>query len=372
MIDDPVEASPSRHMLTREEVVWGYRFILGRDPESDEMIAKQQINNSSIADLRTFLLGSPEFVRNTPPLDNLATFPGYRPEELSVFDAFASAAPQPSPGFVTDFHGSRVRISSLWDGVKHLDGLVLPRPVPADYHAETIEWLGLLKSALTARDHFVAMELGAGIGPWLVAGAVAARLRGIHDLHLCGVEGDPGRFALMQQHFRDNGIDPDQHSLFQAGVGIVSGMAKWPRLQDYRNVAGARPIRQTGEGDNSLDDRDLDYVAHMSDEFVDIDVIGIRDLLVDRPAWDFVHMDVQGTEVDLCRCCADLLSERVRYLVVGTHSRKLDGDLLEIMLNESWILENEKPCQFVFKADARTLETMTTLDGTQVWRNPRL
>jgi hypothetical protein len=83
-------------------------------------------------------------------------------------------------------------------------------------------------------------------------------------------------------------------------------------------------------------------------------------------------MDVQGTEVDLCRCCADLLSERVRYLVVGTHSRKLDGDLLEIMLNESWILENEKPCQFVFKADARTLETMTTLDGTQVWRNPRL
>jgi hypothetical protein len=48
------------------------------------------------------------------------------------------------------------------------------------------------------------------------------------------------------------------------------------------------------------------------------------------------------------------------------------GDLLEIMFKEGWILENEKPCRFVFRADARTLETMTTLDGTQVWRNPRL
>lgn len=358
-------------MLTREEVVWGYQFILGRDPESDEVITEQQLNNTSIADLRTLLLGSAEFSRNTPRLDNLMTFPGYRPEELTVFDAFTSVAPQPSPGFVTDFHGSRARISSLWDSVRHLDGVVLPKPVPADYHAEAIEWLGLLKSVLAARDQFVAMELGAGMGPWLIAGAVAARLRGINDLHLCGVEGDPGRFALMQQHFRDNGIDPDQHCLFQAGVGVVGGVAKWPRLQDYRNNAGARPIRQAGEGEDGLDDRDLGYVGHMSDELIDINIIGIRDLLVAQPVWDFVHMDVQGTEGDLCRSCADLLSERVRYLVVATHSRKLDGELLAIMFEEGWVLENEKPCHFVFKADARTLETMTTLDGTQVWRNPR-
>jgi hypothetical protein len=275
-------------------------------------------------------------------------------------------------GFVTDFHGSRARTSLLWDGVRHLDGMVLPRPVPGDYHAEAIEWIGLLKSVLAARGRFIAMELGAGMGPWLVAGAVAARLRGIADIHLCGIEGDPGRFALMQQHFRDNGIDPEQHSLLQVGVGVVAGTAKWPLLRDYRNAAGARPIRQTAEGDIRLDDRDVGYVKGMSDELIEIEIIGIRDLLMEQSFWDFVNMDVQGTEVELCSSCLDLMSERVRYLVVATHSRKLDGDLLEAMLTGGWILENEKPCHFVFNPLVHTLETMTTIDGTQVWRNPKL
>jgi hypothetical protein len=121
------------------------------------------------------------------------SYPGYTPEDLAVFDAFRHAAPQPAPGFVTDFLGVRMRTSSLWNEAKYMDGRVEGLPIPQSFFAEAIEWIGLLKSVLSARERFVAMELGAGWGSWLVGGAVAGRLRGINAVRLLGVQADPGR-----------------------------------------------------------------------------------------------------------------------------------------------------------------------------------
>ena len=50
-----------------------------------------------------------------------------------------------------------------------LDRRVFGTPVPVgDWHAETIEYVGLLKSVLTARKRYVVLELGAGWGPRVV------------------------------------------------------------------------------------------------------------------------------------------------------------------------------------------------------------
>jgi hypothetical protein len=356
-------------MLTREQVVLGYRYILGREPESEEIIELNQSHWDSVAKFRESLLSSPEFMSIKNPAD-LSTYPGYRAEDLVVFDQFRGAPLEPSPGFVTDFHGSRARISSLWDGVQHLDGVVLSKPIPGDYHAETAEWLGVLKAVLSCHGTFTAMELGAGIGPWLVASNAAARLRGVTDIRLLGVEGDPGRFALMEQNFWDNGIDPHQHVLICGGVAIGSGRAKWPRFADPRNAAG-RPVRRLQDNEG-LDERDLDYLEGLVDELIDVDLIAFDELLDYERLWDLVHLDVQGTEVELCAACLEKLSKRVRYLVVGTHSRKLDGDLLNLMFQAGWILEHEKPTRFIFNRQLRTLERMTSADGIQVWRNPNL
>ena len=62
----------------------------------------------------------------------------------------------------------------------------------------------------------------------------------------------------------------------------------------------------------------------------------------------------------------------MRYLVVGTHSRKLDGDLVELFHRAGWQLEHEKPTQFSYTRKMEQLENMTVGDGTQVWRNPRV
>jgi hypothetical protein len=216
------------------------------------------------------------------------------------------------------------------------------------------------------------MELGAGIAPWLVASTAAARLRGIDNIRLLGVEADPGRFALMVQNFHDNMIDPNEHTLICGGVGTISGKAKWPRISDPRNFSGGRPIRSYGGQQETLDSEDIKYLEGLIDGFVDVNIISFEQLLETQPRWDLVHLDVQGTEVDLCTTCITRMSNSVRYLVVGTHSRKLDGDLLALMYRAGWDLEHEKPVGFTYNKQSQTLERMTRSDGVQVWRNPNV
>ncbi len=168
-------------------------------------------------------------------------YSGYKPEELSIIREHFCLSPVPQPGFVVDRLGVKTRASSLWDQVQHLAGTVIPPPIPNDFHAEAIEWIGLLKCVRSARGRFVAMELGAGWGPWVVAGATAARNAGIRDTSLLAVEGDPGHFEFIKQHLLDNGLNPGEHLLLQAAVGAKAGRARWPRVEP-RNSYGTRPI----------------------------------------------------------------------------------------------------------------------------------
>lgn len=293
----------------------------------------------------------------------LQLFPGYTDSDTRIFQDFLNPDAHPEAGFLTDFLGSRIRTTSVWKEARTLDGQLLGIPVPGDFHAETIEWIGLLKAVRGASGQYVSMELGAGFGPWIIAGAVAARLRGIETIRLCAVEGDSQHFRSLRQHFIDNGFDPNAHRLIEAAVGAQAGIAQWPVMDDSSATEewGLRPIRS--EKDNA---------GRHFERMKQIPVVPMLDLIVAEPCWDLVHIDVQGDEVDICHSCIDELSRRVRWIIVGTHSRKLDGDFLEMMCNAGWLLEHEKPAKFTFRPDQPRLDAMTTLDGTQVWRNPRL
>jgi FkbM family methyltransferase len=173
----------------------------------------------------------------------------------------------------------------------------------------------------------------------------------------------------MRQHFIDNGLSPDAHRLIKAAVGAEVGRARWPKIQDSSNYWGTRPARLQGE---KVDDGDVNYLGGLLQEYIDVEVIDVNEILNFEPLWDLVHIDVQGWEAIICRRAAKLLKERVRYLIVGTHSRKLDGDIYDQFHQEGWILEHEKPSQMKFAPGVKELESMTLADGTQVWRNPAL
>ena len=162
--------------------------------------------------------------------DKNQIYRGYHQHELEIFNRFR---PEPVPnevGFVTDFLNVRTRAALLWEDVRGLGGQRISLPIPGDYRAEAIEWLGLLRSVADAREEYVVMELGAGHGPWLVSGAAAARHIGLNTWRLYGVEDDPDRFAFMCQHFRDNGINPDAHTLLNAAVGASLNISNASKL----------------------------------------------------------------------------------------------------------------------------------------------
>jgi FkbM family methyltransferase len=292
----------------------------------------------------------------------LQLFPGYSDADTAIFEEFVNPDAKPESGFVVDFLGSRIRATSVWKEARTLEGQLLGIPVPADFHAEAIEWIGLLKAVRSATDQYVAMELGAGFGPWIIAGGLAAKLRGIQNIRLCAVEGDPQHFQFLHQHFLDNGFEPSEHTLLQAGVGVNAGVAEWPILEGVSASEswGCRPLHSGG-----------DYLGRQFQNTTRIDIVPMRDLVVREPSWDLIHIDVQGEEVEICRSCIDELNARVRWIIAGTHSRKLDGDFLELMCRAGWFLEHEKPSKFAFVPNPTTLEAMITLDGTQVWRNLR-
>jgi FkbM family methyltransferase len=297
----------------------------------------------------------------------LQVFAGYDEGDLAIFEEFRDPAARAEAGFVVDFLGGRIRVSSLWPSARIYDGQLLRLPLPADYHAEAVEWIGLLKSVKTAGARYVAMELGAGFGPWSVAGGLAARRRGIADIRLCAVEADPQHFRSLRQNFLDNGFDPDGHMLIEAAVGVVAGEARWPAFADSSGDWGSRPI--WGEDDQGRPARD--YLGRTFADTIAVKIVPVLDLIRREARWDLVHIDVQGTEFDLVRSALDDLNQRAHWLVIGTHSRKIDGELIELLAGAGWVLEHEKPAKFVFQPGAATLEAMTILDGTQVWRNPQ-
>jgi len=64
MNDDAAE--PESLPITREAVIWAYRMLLGREPESAEVVALQQRENPDVLSLRRGFLESAEFKNNLP------------------------------------------------------------------------------------------------------------------------------------------------------------------------------------------------------------------------------------------------------------------------------------------------------------------
>jgi len=308
--------------------------------------------------------------RQASGIHPLQHYPGYTDRDLEIFGRFIDTPTPPDPGFIADSLGVRTRVQALPDPLHRRGGETIGLPVPEDtFHAEAIEYIGLLKSVAAAGHRYTALELGAGWGPWLVAGAVTAKRIGIGDIRLYAVEGDPEHCAAMRQHFLDNGLDPDDHTLLNAAVGAERGVARWPRgSKSSNNTWGMRPARQG----SAADARYLGKSGGSAKHYRDIEVLAIADLLRREERWDLVHIDIQGWEAAVCQAGLPLLTERAKYVVVGTHSRKLDGDVVQLFWQAGWVLENEKPTRFRFRANGRELENMTEADGTQVWMNPKL
>ena len=286
---------------------------------------------------------------------------GFKEDEIGLLENLKTAEPKGEPGFVTESYGVKTRIESLWPDMAGHNGAVIGLPVPGNWHWEATEWLAIMRSVLSAGDRYRIMELGAGWGPAVVAGSVLACRRGIGDIKATAVEAEPRNFETLRQHFLDNDLDPAANVLLHAAVGVRKGVAHWPVLNDDTPAYGNRPLDTNG-----------DYLGRSINTTREVEILPFRSLLKTEPFWDLVHIDIQGGEFDICRTAIRLMNRCVARVCLGVHSRKLDGDLFDLFWRAGWALEGESPTRFNFSLGAKSQEALTSADGTQVWRNPRL
>lgn len=337
----------------KEGVLWAFRLLLRREPREEEF-RDNVVDGDTVSALRLRLLTTREFEVGSPggsPMSDFAIVNAFAP-----FQTFEPAA----DGY-RDIFGAITRVRYLDRNAQHLAGYryrSVPRQSEGGLHG-TSEWVGTLRSVLEARGSFTVMELGAGWGPWLVASQAAARQRGIAKIDLTGVEGSAEHYGFMLDNFRNNGLDPAEHHLHHAVVGAEDGIAAFPKLRAAQEDYGASAVFEESERATAALRGDLEEIPSLS----------LKTLIGDRPRVDLVHIDIQGHEESVIAAAIGVLDERVRRLVIGTHSRTIEGHLFDLLHAHGWVCESEVPCVLWPTMDGGRY---LAADGEQVWRNDRL
>lgn len=264
----------------------------------------------------------------------------------------------PEGGYLINFLGVRIDTKFLPEVLSGRAGQVEGVPIPANWHADIAEWAAALRAVDLARDSFTMAELGCGWGCWMNNAGIAARNRGL-QVQLVGVEGDKGHVAFAYEACAANGFSPDQVTIHHGIAAATPGVALFPR-QDHAGVNwGLEPIFGASEDQRTKAIREGSH-----DE---LPMISMKDVIGEHQKLDFLHIDIQGGEAILVKESINILTERVSFVLIGTHSREIEGDLFKTLLSAGWWLEIERPAIL----DIRGGVPVVTVDGVQGWRNPR-
>lgn len=265
---------------------------------------------------------------------------------------------QPHDRFLTNFLGVLIDPKFFPEILQGKAGQVEPIPIPANWHADIAEWAAALRAVDLSSSTFVVMELGCGWGCWLNNTGAAAR-RTSRQPHLIGIEGDRGHIGFAREAYVANGFSDSQVTLYHGIAAAKDGVALFPRQMIPGVQWGLEPILNPG-----LLDRAKAKVG-MYDE---LPMISLAAASKDHKRIDLLHIDIQGGEADLIRDCVSLLDKKVAYMVVGTHSREIEGRIFTTMTAAGWALEIERPAILSLANGT----PQVTVDGVQGWRNPRL
>ena len=350
---------------TSADVFYAYRLILGREPDAPGLTAhvKNITDNAvSVANLRADFMRSNDFlVLAANPQAGQSVFLHYD----SCFDAdqvIRSYEVQnlgPTEGYLTNFLGVLINPKFFPSLLAERAGTIDHLPIPSNWHADMAEWAAVLRAVDLSHDHFTMIELGCGWGCWMNNTGVAARRAG-RLVHLIGVEGDAVHFSFAEQALSKNGFSDTEVTLHRGIAASTSGMALFPQANRDGHAWGGQP--KFGVSDAESD------AAVLSGEYDALRMFSFAELAGSHEVIDLLHIDIQGGEADFIDGSIEILSQRVRYIVIGTHSRSLEGRLFDTMLSAGWKLEIERPGLLHLNEDGPFMH----VDGVQGWRNRAL
>jgi hypothetical protein len=343
-----------------------YRGLLGRDPDASGMghySAMLASGKLDPAGLINSILSSGEFAGRMVGCEPNGCL---RAEAEEVFRRFQKHQGPGSPGYVTNFLGGLTDVKFA-SGIESLSGAVEGYPIPGNFHGETLEWVGTLRSVLDAGSSFTMLELGAGWAPWCVIGYLAARQRDISKIKLIAVEGDAGHIDFIRRTFAANKIDPNIGEAIHGVVGVNDGDALFPKANDPMRVYGG--VAAFSDAERAAP-AFKDFVTSQStlvDRVERIRCFALTTLMRSFDEIDLVHCDIQGTEASLFENLIEPISAKVKRMVVGTHSFEIERRLASLFPKHGWHLEGINSC--VMREE--TGKPVLIRDGVEVWRNTR-
>lgn len=344
-----------------------YKAALGREPDAEGLehwrkIVETAGDPSIVLD---GLLGSSEFrnkiegrIAEIKARDSLFHFhSSFDADEIIRLHAVPDLVPNSS--YLTNFLGVLINPDHFGMLLAGRRGQVEDLPIPANWHADMAEWGTALRAVDLAIGSFTMIELGCGWGCWMNNTGIAARRSGL-DVHLIGVEGDTGHIEFARQSLKANGFHPDQIKLHHGLAAASAGTALFPR-QAHSGVSwGLEPIFGASDAETAE--------ALRSGSHDVLTMIPMAELITDHERIDLLHIDIQGGEASLVAESLEVLNDKVAYILIGTHSRQIEGKLLETLLAAGWWLEMERPA--IISVDR--WGPVVRIDGVQGWRNPRL
>lgn len=356
---DRLRSSDSERSASTElegVVELAYKFLLGRPPENDAVIASH-VQAGSAAKIFESVAASQEAEArlNFNPSSVFHHF-------ASIFDAkdtirrHAQDNLVSDPQYLTNFLGVRIEEAYMPELLYGKSGTIEPIPIPANWHADVAEWAAALRAVDLARGTFVVAELGCGWGCWLNNTGVAARNLGLKP-RLIGVEGDEGHITFARRCCTVNGFLDDEVTLYRGIAAAHGGIALFPK-QDTAGIDwGLQPIFGATEQERSN--------AASEGRYDELPLIPLEKIVGESEILDLLHIDIQGGEADLIEQSLDFLQRQVAYVLIGTHSRVIEGRLMSALWGQTWRLEIERTAIVTLIPE----RPVTIVDGVQGWRN---
>ncbi len=277
----------------------------------------------------------------------------------AVIRRHAATGLQPHSDYLTNFLGVLIDPKFFPSILAGRAGQVEPIPIPANWHADIAEWAAALRAVDLAPGRFTMIELGCGWGCWMNNTGVAARRIG-RAVQLIGIEGDVKHIGFAREACEANGFSPSEVTLHHGIAAAESGTALFPRQDSAGLSWGLEPIFDATEAQRER--------AVRSGKYDELPMLSLAEVAAQYARIDLLHIDIQGGEADLVAACLPLLSQKIAYLLIGTHSRPIEGRLFDVLLKAGWRLEIERPCQIHLTDGVPA----THVDGVQGWRNPAL
>jgi FkbM family methyltransferase len=169
-----------------------------------------------------------------------------------------------------------------------------------------------------------------------IAGLVA-KAQGL-QVNAFGVESDEKHIQLARTNMFANGFTSNEFRVLDGAVAAEEETALFPRNEFDSINYGLQPVLNAS--DESVE------AAKRIGNFKVVQMLALSGIFASAPKVDLLHIDIQGGEVGLVRGSMQFLYDHVSYMVIGTHSRAIEGQLIELLMNNNWVLEIERPAIF--------------------------